>query len=393
MPILQDLRHTHDEAGVINLALEILTLLRDPLAMEMSIDAFSEILATNRHIETGEAKRIQHGVRQAIFAMIGFLTMLYVPVTTFINGKFTIVVPNGLDTIRTQQSCDKAQNRLSGFLKGFGKLLPFSAKSTPAGSEDEPDEELFVSKLSYFSLRHLSQLNIVWTNDLSSHLYFNEDTHDLMLFRLPSFCLSHIEDQHNSSFFQRFVAQIYLIYLLCSDIFYSAIELLCAQLDNAQSSETSLCRMYVHEILLTYRIIFGQEKGSRSLFKAVEKRKATENGIKDPFLSRLCCHASIDSKGPLDSQFVSSDVYRKNEDFPIFGERLLNLQCHISRQNPSKLFALWRDRRNPLNFFNLWAVIIFGILTIVLGVLQLVVGIISLVVAYKQLAQGQGTGM
>lgn len=387
MPILQDLGYTLDEAGVIDLVLEIITLLQNKLVMDMSIDAFSEILTTNRNITTDQAKRaIKHGVRQAIFAVIGLLTMLYVPATSIITGNFTIDVPSGLDTIRTQQSCDSAQNRLSGFLKGFGKLVPFSTTPAPVGSEDTPDEELFVSKLTYFSLRNLSQLNIIWTNDLGSHLYFNEDTHDLMLFRLTSFCLSHVEDHHSSSFFCRFVAQMYPIYLVSSNILYSAIELLCTQLVYSESSETPVCNLFVHEVLLTYRMIFGQERGSRKLFKSVEKRRAAEHGLVDPFLNRLCCYPSIDSNGPLDNRFVPSDVYRKNEDFPIFGERLLSLQSHISRQNPSKLLAIWKDRRNPLNFFNLWAVIVFGVLTLLLGTLQLIVGIVALVVAYKQLA-------
>lgn len=177
----------------------------------MSIDDFSEILIKKRNIITDQAKRaIKHGVRQAIFGVIGLLTMLYAPATSIITGNFTIDVPNGLDTIKAQQSCDCAQNSMSKFLNGFGKLVPFSRGTALSGSEGTPDEKLFVSQLNYSSLRRVGQIDIVWTNDLSSHLYFDSAIRTLMLFRLPSFCLQHIEC-HSSSFFCRFVAPMHPI--------------------------------------------------------------------------------------------------------------------------------------------------------------------------------------
>jgi hypothetical protein len=44
---------------------------------------------------------------------------------------------------------------------------------------------------------------------------------------------------------------------------------------------------------------------------------------------------------------------------------------------------LWRDRRNPLQWYTFWAVLVVGGVSILLSFLQLVVSVAQLVVAIK----------
>ncbi|KAI0435544.1 hypothetical protein F4803DRAFT_545204 [Xylaria telfairii] len=73
------------------------------------------------------------------------------------------------------------------------------------------------------------------------------------------------------------------------------------------------------------------------------------------------------------------DTYSVENDFPIFGQRLLVLQAFNMRQQPSKVRDLWRDRRNPLQWYTFWAVLLVGGISILLAVLQLVVAIVQTV--------------
>lgn len=83
-------------------------------------------------------------------------------------------------------------------------------------------------------------------------------------------------------------------------------------------------------------------------------------------------------------QLQEQSSYSSQDDFPLLGQRLAKLQEFTLRQQPSKLRDLWRDRRNPLQWYTFWAVLIFGGWSLLLGLLQLVVGIAQLVVAVRQ---------
>lgn len=69
------------------------------------------------------------------------------------------------------------------------------------------------------------------------------------------------------------------------------------------------------------------------------------------------------------------DVYSAVEDFPRLGRRLMQLQKFNLRQRPSKLTDLWRDRRNALQWYTFWAVLIIGGMANLIAVLQLVVAL------------------
>lgn len=80
-------------------------------------------------------------------------------------------------------------------------------------------------------------------------------------------------------------------------------------------------------------------------------------------------------------ELIESDTYSASDDFPTFGARLLALQHYNMRRQPSKMTDLWRDRRNPLQWYTFWAVIWVGMAGITLGLLQLLTGVVQMVYA------------
>ena len=160
------------------------------------------------------------------------------------------------------------------------------------------------------------------------------------------------------------------------------------------------------EVLLTYRPIFGQSPRSRKLAKdklyweKLVRLELRQDAI-DPLLEELCTaplstswitrilspHKELQLSARFfpptrtnvpTGKFTESASYTVRHDFPIFGARLLALQEYNERQKPTRARDLWRDRRNPLQWYTFWAVIWVGSISIILGTLQLAVSIAQL---------------
>lgn len=136
-----------------------------------------------------------------------------------------------------------------------------------------------------------------------------------------------------------------------------------------------------------------------------EGGEAIQNNNIDPFLKELCTvslHTGWSFLGlglgrkpqpalppnlfPTSSlnvhdELIEFDTYSARDDFPTFGVRLLTLQNYNMRRQPSRVRDLWRDRRNPLQWYTFWAVIWVGMAGITLGLLQLVTGVVQMVYA------------
>lgn len=150
------------------------------------------------------------------------------------------------------------------------------------------------------------------------------------------------------------------------------------------------------EVLMSYRLLFGQTHGSRELARASLKQLRTDRAHNDQLLDIVCGQPRkkrVIGKLPpslwpiscrdFDDALQEEDAYSAQDDFPMFGERLAKLQEFNLRQQPSKLTDLWRDRRNPLQWYTFWAVLIVGSLSIFLAFLQLSVAVAQLIVAVK----------
>ena len=145
---------------------------------------------------------------------------------------------------------------------------------------------------------------------------------------------------------------------------------------------------YYKEIIETYRVIFGQDKSSFKLYHSSKARQALlhdpEHDGQDELLEKICGREWT-------KQAVYSDieagpakvVYSAQTDFPHFSERLMALQDFVLTQCPNNWKTLYWDRRDIARFWTLWAVIIFGSLSLFMSILQIGIGAAQIGVSFK----------
>ena len=140
---------------------------------------------------------------------------------------------------------------------------------------------------------------------------------------------------------------------------------------------------------MSYRLLFGQSHASRALAKSLI-HELEGYGQVDGLLGYLCTKSQRDVNRRLSSSFwpltcrdfddnlQEAGSYSPQDDFPLLGNRLMALQKFSLRQQPSRLRDLWRDRRNPLQWYTFWAVLLFGGISNIVAILQLLIGILQL---------------
>jgi hypothetical protein len=108
------------------------------------------------------------------------------------------------------------------------------------------------------------------------------------------------------------------------------------------------------EVLLTYRVVFGQDKKS---WKAWRRYYSKEIGrfnpeTADPLLKSLCGKDYRDESTYSDIQAPDiGQQYNSQDDFPFFGDRLIKIQQFVLKKNPSDWKTLWNDRRDLRKLF------------------------------------------
>lgn len=78
---------------------------------------------------------IHHSCEQAIFAAIGWLSMLYMPVKASEHG-FSMGLDNGEAGLKLSCAREGARRPITGFLRAFGSLLPCPQLKNAAGEQD-----------------------------------------------------------------------------------------------------------------------------------------------------------------------------------------------------------------------------------------------------------------
>jgi hypothetical protein len=143
---------------------------------------------------------------------------------------------------------------------------------------------------------------------------------------------------------------------------------------------------------MSYRLLFGQTHGARKLAKAALKVLREQEAEYDHLLDLVCARACESTVRALPMSMwpvtcrssagclQEESAYSSQDDFPMFGQRLAKLQEFCLRQQPSKLRDLWRDRRNPLQWYTFWAVVIIGGTSTVFAVLQFLVSLAQLII-------------
>jgi hypothetical protein len=122
---------------------------------------------------------------------------------------------------------------------------------------------------------------------------------------------------------------------------------------------------YFKEVLLSYRLIFGEDNTSHHSFSRMrpkwhDKWYGTE-ALKreaDSLLLTLCGQ-SWHAEGPqaiydaIGAEYPSPR-YSSTIDFPFLGKRLLELQSYVKDHNPKTLIELWHNKRDVTWWWTFW---------------------------------------
>lgn len=150
-----------------------------------------------------DALRMQSLKRDLVFAMVGWITFLYVPEIEPSSSTFRI--SNFIDEtlyLSTVRPHSDAKRKMPMFLKGFGFLLPLPQREILRSNSDlsrqiQPSPSVSSTTLNGELLHTLGKLRIEWTETLPAHLQLDIQFKKLYLFRYPSYCLSNIPTRND----------------------------------------------------------------------------------------------------------------------------------------------------------------------------------------------------
>lgn len=335
-----------------------------------SINGIAEALV-NQEILLVDVKDQSAGLDSAsslIFAIIGWQTMLY-------NADSGSCRPTQLaiaDDLHGMQSSARLvfkQNQsackrpLYETLLGFGIMLPPPNFDV---HEDVNDKRAFIdttriepSSFNAHLLTSIGRIRMRWTDSIACHLELDRSANVLYLYAWPSFCVANLVNHTEK--ITRAQNPIHA----------------CAALDGFQGQWATPDEVdqTLREVLLSYRLLFGQNKKARKIFRRLEPFGNVPKDEIDPLLAQLCGR----KQSPLlEGQFKERHTYDLIHDLPVLRSRLAVLQQHLTNQKPRAWRDLWHDKRDSAQWFTFWAVVIIGGLGIFLGFLQVVLQAVQL---------------
>jgi len=282
-----------------------------------------------------------------------------------------------LDTY--DQSFEYTDHSLFLLLGRFGKLIP-DPPPRRHSSIPPPNEYITAPFVCYQTLRKVCHIDIEWVDAVNLHLEFDSSRKVLKLFRLPSFCRLMYRDRSRG---------------LLSQLFDDNER----DITGESHADIDLASSFFRELLLTYRLLFGQDSSSHSLFASEcsltsKSRKPSLLALSDadPLLALLCGRSA--DYPPVAALYESlradnPQAYYMPAAWPWFGARLLAVQGYVREQHPHDWKTLWYDHRNKSNWWQFWAVLFIGGTTIILSVLSLIFQVWQAVLTQQQLIQGQ----
>lgn len=332
----------------------------------LSIDEIQEkLIEEDIFLSDSGSSDVLVAQRRLVFAMLGWQSMLFLP-------SFDTRRPSSLNICRAPGQpnsglvfddwsvpIDLTDRPLAILLKAFGNLLPARASSSDNVASELSKQafswtSLSSSDVNAYLLHTLLRVNIQWVDTLSLHLDYDKPTRSLSIFRHPSFCVAMLQSK----------GAIYSFASTESD-----------PIDPRATSEE--ITYFLQETLLSYRLLFGQAKASRRFFRNMLKSETVLSCNPDPLLQLLC----------LDQHFAHSLVppdralYLTDRDFLVLGLRVGRLADELKVAKPKSLVDLLHDRRDTLQYWTFWFVVIIGGASILLGILQVILAAIQVLQA------------
>ena len=335
-------------------------------ASEESIDHIINALVHDGVFKENDQGQTTDLIREhMVFAMLGWLSMLYVPSFNDLEDtKWKIYhdpnQPNSrliYDTFEVNNyHYNLAAKEKASFLRHFGNLLPACRRDfvLEAGPRDKIASSWSPISPTKFNIQILSTLlriRVQWVDTLALHLDYDQTTRTLSLFRYPSFCVNECSSYG-------------VIYSFASSERGSADP--CADSDDING--------FLRETLLSFRLLFGQSAAGRKHFRRLFKNspELQENG--DKLLFVLCAESRIEH------EIVPNDrpIFFLDRDFPVLGGRIKLLMEDLKESRPQGWRQLMRDRRDTVQYWTFWLVAIFGAMSIVLSMIQVILAGLAL---------------
>lgn len=188
--------------AMMDLVEDVITIMKQPTSRGISIDKVIHALRSQRGLSVA-AGDPPGAVRQGIFSLLGFLTMLCMirhPVssTHFLIADLFIPAIYGVESRLAD-----GRMPLGVLIGSFGRFVPWPAvgEQTAWMGQNAQQARLDVGTVNAFTLVKIGKIGIQWSSLLSAHLMFEEATGILTLFRFPTFCaLSYTRGDERSVF-------------------------------------------------------------------------------------------------------------------------------------------------------------------------------------------------
>jgi len=135
--------------------------------------------------------------------------------------------------------------------------------------------------------------------------------------------------------------------------------------EDARAPEIPISKFFA-EILLSYRLIFGQDERSWKAFSRMMPVWEEQRGRSswettwdcDPLIQTLCGKSSLDSEARKLYEELRlcepTNSYDLHDQFPFFGKRLVELQQFMKQHQPQTVRSLLSDRRDVAAWYTLW---------------------------------------
>ena len=309
-----------------------------------------------------------------MFSLLGFHTMLFcadIP-ESLASNAFTIQDETGgyrgeAHLTLTQPAASAGTHNLANLLLHFGMAIPLANYCLLEGADEQRlfDQTKSVSPmdLDAYLLARFCGIRFAWTTSLSCHLELDESAKVLYLFRYPSFCLAHISHPLSSEE-EAYQTPIH------SCVFDPSRQ-------GRKLGQPKDVTGFLEEILLSYRLLFGQSKRSRRLFrKEVKPFAGVPLEGQDRLLASLCEMKKLPKRWSVRGESAEYDLAG---DFPHLRNRLVKLLGFTAGKKPRGLKEMWLDKRDSASWMTFWTVLIIGSLGLFSSFVQTVFQILQYV--------------
>ncbi len=318
-----------------------------------TIDDVVEHLRTTQDMErthtTFKAQRL------IVFAILGWQSMLYRPAFNTCSLDELAVHEDDdqssshLVFYTHKLSADFADRPLFAILKGLGNLLPCPNMSQVASKDGKTAATwlpLNPAETNIHLLLTLLHVKIRWVDCLALHLDYNKSTRTLSLFSCPSFCVAMLQSRGTIFSFASTEKQSF----------------------DPRANEKDISQ-FMREVLLSFRLLFGQHGPSRKLFPRIY-RPLERLPQPDQLLPTLCMKKHVHRTSESLPLGPDQPVYFAAQHFPVLSERIELIAKELKNSRPTSIRELLRDRRDTLQYWSFWLVSVFGGISIFLSLVQ-----------------------